>query len=204
MILLQPSPRPREVKTACTMVMLIIVLLFPLGVENSIYNPREDVRNIEGQDVREARHLFWRGVEHFNAARFGESVNEFRAAARRSSHYEASSLFNVALVFEKSGMHETGDIERAYMVFAFIPLQFPHRCPAAPRLSLLHTPGKKSSRVCPCVCVCVCVCVCFSVPFFTLVLHLKSTIAIRPARRRLLGLKEQREQYLLPHLLDSA
>jgi hypothetical protein len=175
--------------------MLVLVLLFPLGVENSMYNPREDVRNIEGHDVREARHLFWRGVEHFNAARFGESVDEFRASSRRSNHYEASSLFNMALVFEKSGVHETGDIgdiEGAYMVSAFIPLQFPARC-AVLRPFLLHPSDKK-----------ILLRVLLGVPFLTFDLHLKSTIAIRHARRRLLGLKEQREQYLLPHLLDSA
>ena len=172
--------------------MLVLVLLFPLGVENSMYNPREDVRNIEGHDVREARHLFWRGIEHFNAARFGESLDEFRASSRRSNHYEASSLFNMALVFEKSGMHETGDIEGAYMVSAFIPLQSPARC-AAPRPFLLHPSDEK-----------ILLRVLLEVPFFTFDLHLKSTIAIRHARRRLLGLKEQREQYLLPHLLDSA
>lgn len=121
MILEMFFPCPGAAKTACTM--LVLVLLFPLGVENSLHNPREDVRNIEGHEVGEARQLFWRGVAHFNAARFGESVEKFRASARRSKHYEASSLFNIAMILEKSGTHATEDVERAYIVCASRPAQ---------------------------------------------------------------------------------
>lgn len=93
--------------------LLLLALLAALGDGGSLHNPRDDVRAMEGHEVGEAKRLFWRGVDHFNAARFEEAGEVFRACASRSSHYRGSSLFNMGLILEWGASPSPGSVRGA-------------------------------------------------------------------------------------------
>ena len=69
---------------------------------------RADIFRVEPVDEAAARRIFYKATDHFNAARWDEAVELFKAAYEINSHYRGSALFLSGLILERSGDLEEG------------------------------------------------------------------------------------------------